>query len=354
MQRGWQRQLKFDPLSALLASSDEALGYFVRRDLLGEDAGPVCSLWQLPQARKILRQQHPDGAWDRPANQKKHSAINYALIETWKQFRFLVEQYGFTREDPSAARAAEYLFSCQTEAGDIRGMLANQYANYYTGAIMSLLIRAGYEDDPRIEKGFQWLLSTRQHDMGWSEALITHHFDRGTMYRLTSQYAEPIEPDRSRPFSHNSTGMVLRAFAAHGKHRRSEAAKAAARLLKSRFFQPDRYTSYQAASYWVRFQYPFWWNNLVAALDSVSLIDPTRDDSIEQAFDWLIAHQAEDGLWEISYVTGEGASSAKSKEMRRWVSLAICRVLSRVSGDASGIRGPTLEVSDDETGSGPR
>ena len=105
----------------------------------------------------------------------------------------------------------------------------------------------------------------------------------------------------------------------------------AAKLLKSRFFQPDRYTSYQAASYWVRFQYPFWWNNLVAALDSVSLIDPTQDDSIEQAFDWLIAHQDEDGLWKISYVKGEGASIAKSKEMRRWVSLAICRVLSRVS-----------------------
>ena len=52
-------------------------------------------------------------------------------------------------------------------------MLANQYACYYTGAILSLLVKAGYEDDPRIEKGFQWLLSMRQKDMGWSEA--AHH-----------------------------------------------------------------------------------------------------------------------------------------------------------------------------------
>lgn len=167
--------------------------------------------------------------------------------------------------------------------------------------------------------------------MGWSEALITHDFDRETIYRLTSQYAEPVEPDRSRPFSHNWTGMVLRAFAAHGKHRRSEAAKVAAQLLKSRFFQPDCYTSYQAASYWVRFQYPFWWNNLVAALDSISLIDASRGEPIQQALDWLITHQADDGLWQISYVTDREANTPKTTETRRWVSLAICRVLKRLS-----------------------
>jgi hypothetical protein len=33
-------------------------------------------------------------------------------------------------------------------------MLANQYAPYYTGALMSLLIKAGYIDDPRIDRGF--------------------------------------------------------------------------------------------------------------------------------------------------------------------------------------------------------
>lgn len=77
-----------------------------------------------------------------------------------------MEQYGFNREHPQAQKAAEFLFSCQTEAGDIRGMLANQYATYYTGAILSLLIQAGYEDDPRVEKAFQWLLHMRQDDGG--------------------------------------------------------------------------------------------------------------------------------------------------------------------------------------------
>ena len=324
----WQSELKYDPIPALLASENEALQYFVSRDLFGEDAGPISHLWGLPGAHKILKKQQQDGSWSYPGK-KKHAAINYSLIETWKQFRFLVEVYGFNREDSSTKKAAEFLFSCQMDDGDIRGFLANQYATYYTGAIMSLLIKAGYEDDPRIEKGFEWLLSMRQDDLGWTIPILTHDFDGETKYRLTSQFAEPVEPDRSRPFSHNWTGMVLRAFAAHSKYRRSPAAKTAADLLKSRFFQQDCYTSYQAASYWVRFQYPFWWNNLVTALDSISLIDPSRDEEVDTALNWLIDHQEADGLWKVSYVEGKKINYAKTRETSLWVSLAICRVFRR-------------------------
>jgi len=326
----WLTKLMFDPLPALLASKDEALKFFVRRDLLGEQTGSVQRLWQLPAAQRILRKQLPDGSWPRSGGEK-HPAINYHLIETWRNFRFLVEQYGFTREYPQACKAAEYLFSCQTPTGDIRGFLANQYATYYTGAIMALLIQAGYEADPRIQKGFQWLLAMRQDDQGWSVPIITHKFDRQTQYRLASEYAEPVELDRTRPFSHNATGMVLRAFAVHPQYRESDAAKVAARLLKSRFFQPDAYTSYHAASYWLRFEYPFWWNNLVAALDSVSLIGlPKDDEQIMQALNWLVDHQCENGLWKVTYARDEQErDTVKAREMKYWVSLAICRVFRR-------------------------
>jgi len=273
----WLKPLKFDPLPVLMSTGNEALRYFVRRDLLDEPVDPVSCLWHLPEVQKIFKKQQADGSWPRPG-EKKHPAINYALIETWRQFRFLVEQYGFTRENPQARQAAEFLFACQTEVGDFRGFLANQYATYYTGAILSLLIQAGYADDPRVEKGLQWLLEMQQDDGGWTIPILTHPFDGETIYHLTSQYAEPVEPDRSKPFSHNWTGMVLRAFAVHPAYRNSEEARKAACLLVSRFFQPDCYTSYQAASYWVRFEYPFWWNHLVSALDSVSLIGLSKGD----------------------------------------------------------------------------
>ena len=95
----WHKQLNFDPLAPLLSSDNKALQYFTRRDLLDEQVGPVELIWQLPEAQRILKKQLTNGAWPR-SGEIKHPAINYQLIETWRQFRFLVEQYGFTRAHP--------------------------------------------------------------------------------------------------------------------------------------------------------------------------------------------------------------------------------------------------------------
>jgi hypothetical protein len=171
----------------------------------------------------------------------------------------------------------------------------------------------------------------RQADGGWTIPILTRRLDRATLYRVTSRPAPPIEPDRSKPFSHHWTGMVLRAFAAHPKYRKSSEARIAAELLKSRFFQPDSYTSYKAASTWVRFEYPFWWNNLVSALDSLSFMGLSKDDpSIKLALDWLRKRQEKTGLWKASYVAGARENS-KTRAVRPWITLAICRILRRFS-----------------------
>ena len=181
-----------------------------------------------------------------------------------------------------------------------------------------------------IDTGLHWLISNRQDDLGWSESLISNKLSRETIYRLSSEYAEPLEPDRTKPFSHTSTGMVLRGFAAHPTYRHCAAAVTAASLMKQRFFQPDPNSSYQAASYWVRFEYPFWWNNLVSALDAISLIDPRIDAPVQGALDWLREHQQPDGLWKDTYVPGKDQPHARTQSTRLWVSLAICRVLKRL------------------------
>jgi len=326
----WQAQLKYNPLPALTSSRDPALGYFVQRDLLEQDPGPVQRLWSLPGAQKMLKKQQSNGSWSR-SGENKHPAINARIVETWRYLRILVGQYGFTREHPQIDRAAEYLFSCQTEAGDFRGILANQYATYYTGAILATIIQAGYVDDARVERAFHWLLQMRQNDGGWTIPLLTHKFNREEQYFLTSEYTKPIEPDRSKPFSHNWTGMVLRAFAAHPHYCKSEAAHTAGALLKSRFFQPDVYSSYQSASYWVWFEYPFWWNNLIAALDSLARIGfKCGDEDISKAVDWIVDHQGENGLWKVSYMKSEQKETAKTENMEYWIGLSVCRILKQL------------------------
>jgi len=50
--RDWQRPLKYDPIPPLVSSTDKVLEYFVKRDLLGENVGPIDQVWQLPEARR--------------------------------------------------------------------------------------------------------------------------------------------------------------------------------------------------------------------------------------------------------------------------------------------------------------
>jgi hypothetical protein len=68
----------------------------------------------------------------------------------------------------------------------------------------------------------------------------------------------------------------------------------------------------------------------VAALDSITLIDPSWDEQMEKAIDWLVDHQSKDGLWRTTYVAGKEVNNARTRETRLWVSLAICRVLKRM------------------------
>jgi hypothetical protein len=318
----WRKQLRFDPFPALFSSESKVLHYFARRDLLDEKVESVESLWNLHEAERIVNRQQDDGTWEYPGGGKEHlrSKENYNQIETYRVLGQLVEKYGLHKGHPAIRRAADYLFSFQTEEGDFRGIYGNQYTPNYSAAIMELLIKAGYEEDVRIERGFRWLLSIRQSDGGWAIPSRTV----GTKLVEGIMSADTIRPDLSKPFSHLVTGIVLRAFAAHEKYRKSSEVVTAGKLLASRFFKKDTYPDRQTPDFWTRFSYPFWFTDLLSSLDSLSLIGFSRDDQqIKKALEWLIAKHQENGVWNLSLLR------AKDKELSLWISLAICRVFKR-------------------------
>ena len=196
---------------------------------------------------------------------------------------------------------------------------------------MEILIKAGYEKDPRIERGFQWLLSSRQDDSGWAIAFRTKKVkpadgsnSAGFSWIKNVLSAKTMEPDTTQPFSHLVTGVVLRAFAASTTYRRSEEAKTAGRLLASRFFKKDAYPDRGTADFWTKFSYPFWFTDLLSSLDSLSLLGfKMAEPQIEKTIDWFIKQQLENGLWNVHLVRG------KDKDLYLWIALTICRVFKR-------------------------
>ena len=323
----WVRQLRFNPIPILIKSENKAISYFARRDLMELAAEPVYAIWRLSEVTRLLDKQKIDGSWKYHGGKEAfRSQENYDQLETYRTLGILVEKYGLTSEHPAIQEAADFLFSFQTAEGDFRGIYGNQYTPNYSAAIMELLIKAGYDDDEQTEKGFKWLLDMRQNDGGWAIPTRTLRGEDALTFMQAMRKREPVQPDKSKPFSHLVTGIVLRAFAAHPRYRNTEEARRAGELLKTRFFKPDTYPDRKAPSFWTKFTYPFWFTDLLSSLDSLSLMGFTIEDPhVEKAVRWLMDRQQEEGLWRFNML-----KPREDKDLKLWISLAICRVFKRL------------------------
>lgn len=321
---GWRSILQYDPVPALAESKDAAIKLFAVRDLLdAKDQNPK-ALWDLPPAKRIVNKQQPDGSWEYPGGNKNiRTHENYNQIETFRNLGYLVEMYGFDKSSPAVAGAADFLFGFQTADGDIRGILGIQYTPYYTAGMTELLIKAGYANDRRVTKVFEWLKTIRQNDGGWAIPLRT----LGKKLDVIGMKSATLEPDRSKPFSWLVTGNVLRAYAAHPKYRNSAEAKTAGKLLLGSLFKKDYYPDRGNADFWLRFTYPFWFTDLISALDSLSKLRVAKDEpQIQKAINWFVAYQSSSGLWNLKTLKNK-----KTLNTDLWISLAICRILKRLN-----------------------
>lgn len=316
--KNWKEQLRFDPIPTLLSTENKAILYFVRKDLLEEKVESVDILWKLPEVENILRKQQDNGSWKYLGGKEDvRTQENYNQLETYRQLGILIEKYGFNKNHPAINEAVEFLFSFQTKEGDFRGIYGTQYSPNYSAAIMEILIKAGYTDDPRIDKGFEWLLSIRQDDGGWAVPIRTNNAKWSEV--MDSEVV--LQPNRGKPFSHLISGVVLRAFAAYPKFRKKEDARLAGELLASRFFKPDKYPDRRTVEYWERVSFPFWFTDILSALDTLYFLGFTINNAhIEKALKWLVNRQLDNGLWNLKLLR------TKDKDLPLWVALVICRI----------------------------
>ena len=318
----WQKELKVDPVPNLLSTGNEAIKYFTLHDLLDKRVEPIDRLWELPEATKILKKQEDNGSWKYPKGPNQMEHVDYDQYQTYLILGELVEKYGFNKGHRSIQKAAEYIFQSQSKEGDFRGIYANQYSTTYSPAIMDLLIKAGYNNDPRILKGFDWLLSIRQNDGGWALPFRTMGFNIGDAFNQK----ELIQPDKSKPFSHLVTAMVLRAFAAHSKYRKSEHAKKAGQLLIHRFFTVDKYPDRKSKNFWERVSFPFLYTDIISSLDTLYFLGfNTGNSEIRGGLEFLRNKQDENGNFNLKITRGS------DKDLPYWISLAVCRLFKRYS-----------------------
>jgi hypothetical protein len=309
------QQMK-EAITTLLNSSNTAIRIFTKRDLLGEQVD-IKQLWTLPLVRKVLKKQQTNGSWIYPNKQATlRSSTNYNQYQTFKTVAELVEFYGLTNRHEAIRDAAKYLFSFQTPEGEFRGMYGNQYSPNYSASITEFLIKAGY-NGKRIKKSLQWLLEMRQEDGGWAIPLRTRNEKLNALHKKNT-----IEPDKTKPFSHLITGIVLRPFSLLREYRTK--IKDTGLLLADRVFTRDKYSDRRGVEYWTKFTYPYHWTDILSTIDTLTLLGITHHPKITEIKQWFKKHQHEDGTYKVKVMAG-----AKYKDVKYWITLQYLKVLRR-------------------------
>jgi len=331
---GWRARLGRDPIPILLREGGPALVARVRRDLIDDDEAPgPDEIAGYAEVKAFLRKQEKDGSFPAKAPERALGGAKFArALATMRGLERLTE-FGLGVAHPAVKAAAELLLSSQAADGGIGDLTLGEtpaargkmVALHFHGWALSLLCRAGLDADPRVERGFRFLLAGRQADGGWAW--------RGV--RTDSA---------ARPSSHLVTGMALRAFAASPTRRSSREARRAAELLATRFLQPDRYPDRKAASYWEQISEPRFYTDVLDALDSATAVGLGKENSgVRTAEAYLRGRQNADGLWYPGPPLREGdkpdkaasdkgaAAASKDREAARWLTVRVLIVLRRVN-----------------------
>jgi hypothetical protein len=330
---GWRARLARDPVPILLREGSPGLVARVRRDLIDDEEAPGPEeMVTYPEVKAFLRKQDASGAFAARPPEKTLGPPKFArAVATLRGLERLAD-FGLGLPHAAAKAAAELLLGSQDADGGIADLAVGEtrearpksVALHFQGWALAALCRAGADADPRVARGFQYLLASRQADGGWAW--------RGV--RTDSA---------ARPSSHLVTGMVLRAFAASPSRRTSREARRAAELLATRFLQPDRYPDRKAATFWEQLGEPRFYTDVLDALDAVTAVGLGKENSgVRTAEAYLRGRQNPDGLWYpggpargepggAAATTKTAAPTAKDREAARWLTVRVLIVLRRVN-----------------------
>jgi hypothetical protein len=325
---GWRARLGRDPVPILLREGSPALVARVRRDVIDDEEAPRGQeVLAYPEVKAFLRKQEKNGAFPAKPPEKTLGPAKFArAVATLRALERLAE-LGLDKQHESVSLAAELLLSSQADDGGIGDLALAEtpearprtVAVHFHGWALASLCRAGYDTDPRVDRGFRYLLANRQADGGWAW--------RGV--RTDSA---------ARPSSHLVTGMALRAFAASPTRKTSREARRAAELLATRFLQPDRYPDRKPATFWEQIGEPRFYTDVLDALDGVTAVGLGKENSgVRTAEAYVRGRQNPDGLWypgaptRVDAGAKPTAPTAKEREPARWLTVRVLVVLRRVN-----------------------
>jgi len=159
-----------------------------------------------------------------------------------------------------------------------------------TGNMVWSLIRLGYLDDPRVQRGIDWITTYQRFDDGASEA------PKGWPYGRRSCWG--------RHSCHMGVVKALKAPAEIPTDKRNDDVKRTIEngveyLLKHHIYKRSHDLTRVSKTEWLRFGFPLMWNT--DALEILGILTGLgyRDSRMEEALDLVVSKQDDQGRWKL-------------------------------------------------------
>jgi hypothetical protein len=329
----WKNRLKADPTDWLLEEENPSVRYFTLKDILGrpEDDQAVQDARQnIMRAGMVpdilLMQREPAYLKTYPGfYTRKYDGLVWSLI--------VLAELG-TAANEQIREQCEYLLAHSQESQDggfsmheavkTGGGRLSEVIPCLTGNMVWSLIRLGYLDDPRVQKGLEWLTKFMR-------------FNDGVESDPQVQPYGHYEPCWGKHTCHMGVVKALKALGAVPKEKRTAEIndtiqKAAEFMLIHHIYKRSHNLNRVSKPGWLKFGFPLMYQtDALEVLDILTELE-IRDSRMEEAVRAVIDKQDGMGRWKLenSYNSDRLLIPfGQLNEQSKWITLRAMRVLKR-------------------------
>jgi hypothetical protein len=325
-----------DIINWLLEDDNPSVKYYTLVDLLGKtfDDEEVTTvkeqIMKTGAVPKILSKQEPGGYWGIQNDfyvRSKYKGTVWNLI--------ILAELGADGKDSSIRKTCEFIFKKSQDLASGGFSYANITAGggapgkvlpCLTGNMIWSLIRLGYLDDPRVQKGIQWITKYQRFDDGeqnlpkdWPykahKACFSKHSCHMGVVKTLKALAE-IPGNKRTPNVKNTINQAVEYLLIHHIYKRSHD------------------LSKKSKPGWLRLGFPLMYQtDILEILDILTRLG-VKDERMQDAMDIVVSKQDDQGRWILENTfNGRFITNIETKgKPSKWITLNAIRVLKKYNG----------------------
>jgi hypothetical protein len=332
----WKARLRADPTDWLLEEDNPSVRYFTLRDILDrpendpEARAAEQSVMQTGPVPEILeKQREPSYRQSFPRYYAdKYEGLVWSLI--------VLAELG-AEPVPQIREQCEYLLAnaqdtqdggfSQHTAAKTGGGRRSEVIPCLTGNLVWSLLRFGYLDDPRLQRGIGWLTQYTRFNDGAEDEPVPPPYDR-------------LEMCWGRHSCHMGVVKALKALAAIPEDRRTPEVKetlaqSAEFLLIHHIHRRSHNLKRASKPGWLKFGFP-----LMYQTDALEILDilsglGVKDSRMEEAADLMLSKQDDRGRWKTENTYNSDrllVPFGQKGEPSKWLTLRALRILKNQAG----------------------